>query len=60
MLKGKTSSINSFRGDGAYDDFTFRETLGSGDKQTIPPPKDAIVHEGTKKKPVKDYLEQRN
>lgn len=60
MLKGKTEKLNSFRGDGAYDDFAFREALGSEVNQIIPPPKDAIVHEGTKKKPVKDYLKQRN
>lgn len=60
MLKGKTDKLNSFRGDGAYDDFAFRECLGSGVKQIIAPPKDAIVQKGTKKKPVKAYLEQRN
>lgn len=60
MLKGKTAQLNSFRGDGAYDDFAFREVLGNGIKQIIPPPKDAIVQKGTKKKPVKEYLKQRN
>ncbi len=60
MLKGKTAQITSLRGDGAYDDFAFRETLGSEVKQIIPPPKDAIVQKGTKKKPVKEYLQQRN
>lgn len=60
MLKGKTDKIRSFRGDGAYDDFTLRESLGSEIKQIIPPPKDAVVHQGTKKKPVKAYLRQRN
>lgn len=60
MLKGKTDKLNSFRGDGAYDDFSFREVLGSGVKQIIPPPKDAVLQKGTKKKPVKDYLQQRN
>lgn len=60
MLKGKREKINSFRGDGAYDDFSFRETLGSGVKQIIPPPKDAVVHAGTKKKPLKACLIQRN
>lgn len=60
MLKGKTASINSFTGDGAYDDFAFREVLGSSIRQIIPPPKDAVVHKGTKRKPAKEYLWQRN
>ena len=60
MLKGKTAKISSFTGDGAYDDFSFRETLGSEVKQIIPPSKDAVVQKGTKKKPVKEYLVQRN
>lgn len=60
ILKGKRAQLNSFRGDGAYDDFTFREILGSGVKQIIPPPKDAILQKGSKKKPVKEYLQQRN
>lgn len=60
MLKGKTERMGSFRGDGAYDDFKLREVLGSKVKQTIPPPKDAVVQKGTRKKPVPDYLEQRN
>jgi hypothetical protein len=60
MLEGKTNKLNSFRGDGAYDDFSFREVLGSGVKQIIAPPKDAVVQKATKKKPLKAYLEQRN
>lgn len=60
MLEHKTEKINSFRGDGAYDDFVFRETLGSSVKQIIPPPKDAVVHRGSKRKPAKEYLRQRN
>ncbi|MBF9252252.1 IS5 family transposase [Pontibacter sp. 172403-2] len=60
MLKGKTEHISSFRGDGAYDDFKLRKVLGSGIKQIIPPPKDAVVRKGSKKKPVPDYLKQRN
>ena len=60
MLKGKTDRINSFRGDGAYDDFHFRKALGDNVVQIIPPPKDAVIQKGTKKKPVEDYLRQRN
>lgn len=59
MLEGKVEKVESFHGDGAYDDFAFREILGDV-KQIIPPPKDAIVHHSTKKKPVPDYLKQRN
>lgn len=60
MLEGKTGSLSSFRGDGAYDDFKLREALGSGVRNIIPPPKDAVVRQGTKKKPLPDYLKQRN
>lgn len=60
MLKGKTAQIRSFRGDGAYDDFKLREALGNQVQQIIPPPKDAVLHPGTKRKPVKEYLRQRN
>lgn len=60
MLEGKSDRLNSFRGDGAYDDFAFRECLGSSVKQIIPPPKNAVVQKDTKKKPVEPYLIQRN
>ncbi len=60
MLQGKTQKLKSFRGDGAYDDFAFRELLSKDVQQIIPPPKDALVHPGTKKQPVKAYLQQRN
>ena len=63
MLQGKTDKLRSFRGDGAYDDFAFRKTLGKDVKQIIPPPIDAVVHpmgKGTPKNPPKLYLEQRN
>lgn len=60
MLKGTIDKIKSFRGDGAYDDFAFREILGSEVKQIIPPPKDAVVQKATKKKPLKAYLQQRD
>jgi hypothetical protein len=58
MLKDKTQKLNSFRGDGAYDDFSFREILGSEVKQIIPPPIDAVRQKATKRKPAKEYLKQ--
>ncbi len=60
MIEGKTQQIESFRGDGAYDDFSLREKLGTSIQQIIPPPKDAVIHYSTKKKPLPDYLIQRN
>lgn len=60
MLKDKTDKLKSVRGDGGYDKFDFRETLGDGVKQIIPPPSNAVVHKGTKKKPAPPYLDQRN
>lgn len=60
MLSGKTSKLKSFRGDGAYDDFKFREQLGSEIEQIIRPPKDAVIRKGTKKKPLPGYLRVRN
>jgi hypothetical protein len=60
MLKGKTSRIRSFHGDGAYDKFGFREVLGSRIEQIIPPPKNAVIQKGKGKKPLQGYLIQRN
>jgi hypothetical protein len=60
ILQGKADKLNSVRGDGGYDKFAFRETLGDGVKQIIPPPSNAVVHKGTKKKPLPPYLTQRN
>lgn len=60
MLQAKTAQVKSFRGDGAYDDFAFREILGNDVGQIIPPPKDAVTHTGTNNKPVKASLRQRN
>ncbi len=59
MLKDKTHQLNSFRGDGGYDDFSFRKILGNQVKQIIPPPKNAVVQRTTKRKPVKEHLMQR-
>jgi hypothetical protein len=60
MLKDKTHQIKSFRGDGAYDDTTFRQLLGDDVKQIIPPPKNAVICKASKKKPVPEHLRQRN
>jgi hypothetical protein len=60
MLNDKIHQIKSFRGDGAYDDTTFREVLGNDIKQIIPPPKNAVTCKPTKKKPVPAHLFQRN
>lgn len=59
MLKGYEKNIESCRADGAYDKFGFREFLGEA-TQIIPPPKNAVVCKGTVKKPVPEYLVQRN
>ncbi|GHU14736.1 hypothetical protein FACS1894161_5430 [Spirochaetia bacterium] len=60
MLEGKTKNIDSLSGDGAYDDFCFRELLGDGVKQIIPPPKNAVAHPEVENGPNKSYLKQRN
>jgi hypothetical protein len=60
MLEGKTSNILRFQGDGAYDKFGFREVLGGGIEQIIPPPKNAVIQKANGKKPLPDYLIQRN
>jgi hypothetical protein len=60
MLKGRTGQLNSFRADGAHDDFCLREVLGNQVKQIIHPPMDAVVQKATKRKPVKEDLKQRN
>lgn len=60
MLKGKTGKMKSFTGDGAYDDFTFREALGEQVAQIIPPPKDAVVDQATRRKPLRGFLQPRN
>lgn len=59
MVEGE-KRLRSFWGDGAYDDFHFREVLGPDVRQVIPPPKDAVEHKSSKKKEVPAYLEQRN
>lgn len=66
LIQDKIHRLRSFRGDGAYDDFSLREILGEDVQQIIPPPKDAVIHpiikEGKKgsKKTLKTYLQQRN
>jgi hypothetical protein len=60
MQKGESSRIKSFKGDGAYDKFAFREVLGHDVEQVIPPHKNAIVCLSKKKKPLPEHLIQRN
>jgi hypothetical protein len=60
MLESAQSHLSSLKGDGAYDKFFFRETLGNQVRQLIPPPRNAVVKIGTKKDPVPEYLLQRN
>lgn len=52
--------IGSFYGDGAYDNFKLREHLSVTTKQIIPPPKRAVIKQPTGKKPLPNYLVQRN
>jgi hypothetical protein len=60
MLDGKTGNIDSFSGDGAYDDFCFRELLGNDVEQIIPPPKNAVPHPETENDLSSGHLKQRN
>lgn len=60
MIESQDLSLLSLRGDGAYDAFFFRETLGHEVLQKIPPPSNAVVHKDSAKSPVPDYLLQRN
>ena len=49
MMKTRTGRIKVFKGDGAYDKFGFRETLGQDIVQVIPPPKNAVIQKSKKK-----------
>lgn len=60
MLEGESARIKSFKGDGAYDKFGFRQVLGHEVNQVIPPPKNAVIQKGKKKSPLPDHLIQRN
>jgi len=60
MLKGKVGGLKGFWGDGGYDKIEFREFLGEGVRQVIPPQNNAIVRHGTKKKPLGGFIDQRN
>jgi hypothetical protein len=60
MLEDKTKGISSFLGDGAYDDFEFREILGKDVRQIIPPPKNAVIQKAKKGKPLAEHLIERN
>jgi hypothetical protein len=54
IVKGKTTQLKSFTGDGGYDDFGLRALLGQRVRQVIPPPVNAVLH------PTKGFLQQRN
>ena len=60
MIKGRTGKVKVFKGDGAYDKFGFRKTLGTEIIQVIPPPKNAVIQKDKKNKHLPDYLHQRN
>jgi hypothetical protein len=60
MLKGKTQKISRFHGDGAYDDLEFREVLDGEILPIIPPPKNAIVRNPKKNKPLPVHIRKRN
>jgi hypothetical protein len=60
ILKGKTDNIHSFHGEGAYDKFGFREVPGHPIEQIILLPKNAVIQKMKGKKPLPDYLIQRN
>ncbi|KAA6346771.1 hypothetical protein EZS27_005716, partial [termite gut metagenome] len=47
-------NILRFHGDGAYDKFGFREVLGGGIEQIIPPPQNAVIQKANGKKPLPD------
>ena len=60
MITANQYYLLSIRGDGAYDKFFFRETIGCEVLQIIPPPCNAVVKIGTEKVPAPTYLLQRN
>ena len=43
MLSGESKSLKTFKGDGGYDKFGFRKTLGNEVIQVIQPPKNAVL-----------------
>jgi Transposase DDE domain len=48
LIKKVSKSIKRVFGDGAYDGIEFREAVEDlGAEAIIPPPKDAVIHEGT-------------
>jgi hypothetical protein len=55
LLGVKTTHIKEFKGDGIYDDFGFRQKLGAGIIQTIPPPKDAVIQKPKKISPFQTF-----
>ena len=59
MLRGESKRVHTFKGDGGYDKFGFRETLGADVIQVIPPLKTAVLH-ASPKKGEPPHLKQRN
>jgi hypothetical protein len=60
MLSDKSKHIVRFYRDGAYDKFGFRSILGDGTEQIIPPPQNAVIQKKKGKRPLPDYLKQRD
>jgi hypothetical protein len=65
ILEGRANTIESFSGDGAYDDADFqsdcfRAFLGNEVKQIIPPPKNAAARPEIENGPEMACLKQRN
>jgi len=60
MIEGHTHKINSFHGDGAYDDSAFRGSLGESIFPAIPPPKNAVIRKEKKGKTLLTHIVRRN
>jgi len=60
ILEGKTLNINTFCGDGAYDDNEFREFLGKEIQPIIPPPKNAIIRKSENNESLPAHIIKRN
>ena len=59
MLRGESKRLKAFKGDGGYDKFGFRKTLGKDVIQVIPPQKNAVIHV-SRKGEEPPHLVQRN
>jgi hypothetical protein len=60
ILQGHAHGIKSFKGDGAYDRFDFREISDGDVQQVIPPLKNAAVRLSKKEEPLPAHPIQRN